>query len=86
MQIAKKIEDIKFLDSDTTDLNDCDYLVSELLVMQSAAGWYVGKVCRPVKEKNNHNWLEPYDRYSGYYPNQDGAEEALTEMVGEGWD
>ena len=52
--------------------------------MQSAAGWYVGRVCKPVKEKNNHNWLEPYDRNTGYYPDQNNAEEALTEMVGEG--
>lgn len=81
MKIAKKIEDIKYYE--LWDRNGCtDYLVSELLVIQSAAGWYVGKVCKPVKEKNNHNWLEPYDRNSGYYPNQDDAKETLKIMGG----
>ena len=84
MQITKKIKDIKFYKLGTKDNDHCDYLVSELIVMQSAAGWYVGRVCKPVKEKNNHNWLEPYDRNTGYYPDQNNAEEALTEMVGEG--
>ena len=84
MQITKKIKDIKFYELGTKDNDHCDYLVSELIVMQSAAGWYVGRVCKPVKEKNNHNWLEPYDRNTGYYPDQNNAEEALTEMVGEG--
>ena len=43
MQIQKKIEDIKF--------TDCDVWgtvmpVSEDIVMASAAGWYVGAICK----------------------------------------
>ena len=43
MKLAKKIKDIKF---DMVNVYGEMMEVSEPIVMASAAGWYVGKVCR----------------------------------------
>ena len=43
MKILKNIEDINFT---TQNVYGADMKVSEDIVMASAAGWYVGTVCK----------------------------------------
>lgn len=47
--------------------------ISELKVLQSAAGYYLGKV---YWDREAKAWF-PYDRYSGYFPTREAAEQAL---------
>lgn len=81
MKLLKDITDITFghepFDKYTTYHVD----VSEPIVMKSAAGWYVGSICRRhggfpnLRDYNDMNvpeevdWYtyEPYDRYTVYY-------------------
>ena len=66
MKILKDIKEIVFSDGDMP--------VSEFVVMASAAGWYVGKVC---KDPDCGGMVLPYDRYTGYYASSEEACEAL---------
>tara|TARA_B100001250_G_scaffold414618_1_gene454735 strand:- start:36849 stop:37073 length:225 start_codon:yes stop_codon:yes gene_type:complete len=66
MKILKDIKEIVFSDGDMP--------VSEFVVMASAAGWYVGKVC---KDPDCGGMVVPYDRYTGYYASSEEACEAL---------
>ena len=66
MKILKDIKEIVFSDGDIP--------VSEFIVMASAAGWYVGKVC---KDPDCGGMVVPYDRYTGYYASSEEACEAL---------
>ena len=45
--------------------------VSEPIVMASAAGWYVGAI------DNSEGFIQPYDRYTGYYATSGEAETVL---------
>ena len=56
MKIQKKIEDIKFYGTEMP--------VSENIVMASAAGWYVGAVC---KDPDCYGMIVPFDRYTDYF-------------------
>ena len=46
-------------------------MVSQPLVMASAAGWYVGQVYK------ENGWVMPYDRLSGYFATPEEANELL---------
>ncbi|WP_281839605.1 hypothetical protein [Cardiobacterium hominis] len=50
-----------------------DETVSELRILQSAAGYYVGRV-----EITEEGYEFPYCRESGYYPTREKAESALA--------
>lgn len=52
--------------------NQEQYRVSQLKVLKSAAGYYIGRVCI---FKDGHE--EPYSRESGYYDSNKSAEMAL---------
>ena len=69
MQIQKKIEDIKF-NSETMYGETME--VSESIVMASAAGWYVGSIC-----KEDDGFIQPYDRYTDYFATPEEAEKLL---------
>ena len=71
MQIQKKIEDIKF--TPMTVLGE-EMEVSEDIVMASAAGWYVGAICK------EGGFIQPYDRYSCYYATPEEAAKVLESM------
>ena len=71
MQIQKKIEDIKF--TPMTVFGE-EMEVSEDIVMASAAGWYVGAVC---KDPDCGGMVVPYDRYTDYYATPEEAEQLL---------
>ena len=61
MKFKKQIKDIKF-DNDG---------VSEPVIMASAAGWYVGAI------DNSEGFIQPYNRYSGYYVTPEEAQRDL---------
>jgi len=62
MKIQKEIKNIQFN-------NDG---ISEAIVMASAAGWYIGAIDK------SEGFLQPYDRYTGYYATPEEAEKALA--------
>jgi len=71
MQIQKDIEDIKFT---TQDVYGEEMEVSEEIVMASAAGWYVGAIC---KDPDCDGMIVPFDRYTGYCATPEEAQELL---------
>ena len=71
MQIQKKIEDIKF--TPMTVFGE-EMEVSEDIVMASAAGWYVGAICK------EGGFIQPYDRYTDYYATPEEAAKVLEAM------
>ena len=74
MKIAKNIKEIKFND---TNVFGTEMPVSEPIVMASAAGWYVGKVCR------EDGFVQPYDRFTEYMT-QESAQKCLETPMEEG--
>ena len=68
MQIQKKIEDIKF--TPITVFGE-EMEVSENIVMASAAGWYVGAICK------EGGFIQPYDRYTDYFATPEEASKFL---------
>ena len=68
MQIQKKIEDIQF--TPITVFGE-EMEVSENIVMASAAGWYVGAICK------EGGFIQPYDRYTDYFATPEEAEKFL---------
>ena len=57
MKFAKEIKDIKF---SYQSVYGETMKVSEPIVMASAAGWYVGAICK------EDGFIQPYDRYTQY--------------------
>ena len=57
MKILKDVEDIKFTQK---DVYGTEMKVSEPIVMSSAAGWYVGAICK------EDGFVQPFDRYTHY--------------------
>jgi hypothetical protein len=57
---------------------------SNLMVLKSAAGFYIGHLCKTIKcnpedlkKGYKSGLIEPYNRLSGYYPTRTKAEEAM---------
>ena len=75
MKIQKKIEDIVFT---TVNLFGQKMPVSDPIVMASAAGWYVGKICK------GEYCIEPYDRYTEYFATPEEANVVLTTPMEQG--
>ena len=61
MKIQKDIKDVKFTEC---DVYGTKMPVSENIIMSSAAGWYVGSVC---KDPDCGGMIVPFDRYTDYY-------------------
>tara|TARA_B100000900_G_scaffold250564_1_gene213432 strand:+ start:294 stop:536 length:243 start_codon:yes stop_codon:yes gene_type:complete len=66
MKILKDIKDIVFSDGDLP--------ISEPIVMASAAGWYVGEVC---KDPECGGMIVPFDRLSEYFATPEEAANVL---------
>ena len=75
MKIQKMIEDIKFIKQ---DLFGEEMLVSEPIVMASAAGWYVGKICK------EDGFVQPFDRFTEYFATPKEAQAVLDAPMEEG--
>ena len=77
MQIAKDIKEIKFVD---TNVWGTEMSVSEPIVMASAAGWYVGSIC---KDPDCDGMIVPFDRYTDYMT-QESAQKCLDTSIKQG--
>ena len=77
MQIAKDIKEIKFND---TNVWGTEMPVSEPIVMASAAGWYVGAIC---KDPDCGGMVVPFDRYTDYMT-QENAQKCLDTPMEQG--
>ena len=69
MKLLKEVKDMVF---DTQNVYGEEMEVSEPIVMASAAGWYVGAVCR------GEYGIEPFDRYSEYRETSELAQKILA--------
>jgi len=74
-KIQKKIEDIKFI---TVNVYGTEMPVSENIVMASAAGWYVGKLCK------DDGIVQPYDRFTDYFATAEEAQVVLDTPMEQG--
>ena len=77
MEIQKKIEDIKFTNC---NVYGTEMPVSENIVMSSAAGWYVGAIC---KDPDCDGMIVPFDRYTEYMT-QESAQKCLDTSIKQG--
>ena len=77
MKIAKNIKEIKFND---TNVYGTEMPVSEPIVMASAAGWYVGAIC---KDPDCDGMIVPFDRYTDYMA-QESAQKCLDTSIKQG--
>ena len=75
MKLVQKIKDIEFI---TQDVYGETMEVSEPIVMASAAGWYVGKVCK------GEFCVEPYDRFTDYFATLEEAQVVLDTPIEDG--
>ena len=73
MKIRKEIEEINFR---TVNVYGEEMEVSENIVMASAAGWYVGAIC---KDPELDGMIVPFDRYTDYVATHEEAEKMLGE-------
>ena len=70
-ETCEKNKDIKF---DKINVYGEMMEVSEPIVMASAAGWYVGKVCR------EDGFIQPYDRFTEYMTQEENQKCLETPM------
>ena len=77
MKSVKNIIDIEFND---TNVYGTMMPVSEPIVMASAAGWYVGAVC---KDPDCGGMIVPYNRFTEYMT-QEKAQVVLDTPIDEG--
>tara|TARA_B100000035_G_scaffold225083_1_gene193574 strand:- start:1904 stop:2146 length:243 start_codon:yes stop_codon:yes gene_type:complete len=77
MEFAKNIKEIKFND---TNVFGTEMPVSEPIVMASAAGWYVGAIC---KDPDCDGMIVPFDRYTEYMT-QESAQKCLDTSIKQG--
>jgi len=68
MKLLKEVEDMVFKN---LNVYGEEMEVSEPIVMASAAGWYVGAVCK------GEYGIEPFDRYTGYFDTSDEVQKIL---------
>ena len=74
MKFAKNIKEIEF---NTVTMYGEEIELSEPIVMASAAGWYVGKVCK------EDGFVQPYDRFTQYMT-QEKAQVVLDTPIEDG--
>ena len=77
MKILKKIEDVNFT---TVNILGTEMPVSDPIVMASAAGWYVGAIC---KDPDCDGMIVPYNRYTDYMT-QENAQKCLDTPMEQG--
>jgi hypothetical protein len=59
------------------ELSTGELLISVLMVLRSAAGYYIGRMCMDLVEFYPNYIEEPYSRESGYYPTEEAAQAEL---------
>ena len=77
MKFAKNIKEIEF---NTVTMYGEEIELSEPIVMASAAGWYVGAIC---KDPDCDGMIVPYNRYTDYMT-QENAQKCLDTPMEQG--
>ena len=77
MKFAKNIKDIEF---NKVTMYGEEIELSEPIVMASAAGWYVGAIC---KDPDCDGMIVPYNRYTDYMT-QENAQKCLDTPMEQG--
>ena len=67
MELAKNYNDIQWTETEMHN-NGTKLLISEPLAMASAAGWYVGQICK------EDDFPMPFDRFTEYMSKEDALE------------
>ena len=67
MELAKNYNDIQWTETEMHN-NGTKLLISEPLAMSSAAGWYVGQICK------EDDFPMPFDRFTEYMSKEDALE------------
>jgi len=82
MQTTIKNKDIEFI---TQDVYGETMEVSKPIVMASAAGWYVGKVCKTDLFNDGSQFIvEPFDRFTDYFATPEEAQVVLDAPMEQG--
>jgi len=82
MKTLKNIKDIEFI---TQEVYSEIMEVSKPIVMASAAGWYVGKVCRTDLFNDGSQFIvEPFDRFTDYFATPEQAQVVLDTPIEQG--
>mgnify|MGYP003658271080 FL=1 len=82
MKTLKNIKDIEF---NTVTMYGETMEVSKPIVMASAAGWYVGKVCKTDLFNDGSQFIvEPYDRFTDYFATSEEAQVVLDTPIEQG--
>jgi len=82
MKLVQKIKDIEFI---TQEVYSETMEVSKPIVMASAAGWYVGKVCRTDLFNDGSQFIvEPFDRFTDYFATPEEAQVVLDTPIEQG--
>ena len=64
MELAKNYNDIQWTETEMHN-NGTKLLISEPLAMASAAGWYIGQLCK------EDDFPMPFDRFTEYMSKED---------------
>ena len=64
MELAKNYNDIQWTETEMHN-NGTKLLISEPLAMASAAGWYIGQLCK------EDDFPMPFDRFTEYMSKKD---------------
>ena len=67
MELAKNYNDIQWTETEMHN-NGTKLLISEPLAMASAAGWYIGQLCK------EDDFPMPFDRFTEYMSKEDALE------------
>ena len=78
MQIHKNIKDVKF---NNCNVYGTEMPVSEPIAMASAAGWYVGTVC---KDPDCGGMIVPFDRYTEYFATPEEVQKIVETPMEQG--
>jgi|TARA_A100001011_G_scaffold55201_1_gene53922 hypothetical protein len=78
MKIFKDIKDVEFND---TNVYGTWMPVSEPIAMASAAGWYVGAVC---KDPDMGGMIAPYNRFTEYFATPEEVQKIIDTPMEEG--
>jgi len=82
MKTLKNIKDIEFI---TQEVYSEIMEVSKPIVMASAAGWYVGKVCKTDLFNDGSQFIvEPFDRFTDYFATPEQAQVVLDTPIEQG--
>ena len=81
-KVQNKIGDIEFI---TQDVYGETMEVSKPIVMASAAGWYVGKLCKTDLFNDGSKFVvEPFDRFTDYFATPEEAQVVLDTPIEDG--